>query len=259
VKRTLRAEWTKLRSVRSTGWALLAIVGLTVGLGAFFSALAETNVARAGAGDNDIVRDSLVGAYLGQIGVVAFATLAITSEYATGLILATFTAMPRRGAVLAAKALLVCATVLAVGLSASVASFVLGQHLLHGGGFVPPAYPYATLGDGPVQRAVLGTALFLGALALLSLGVGAVVRHSVTAVSVLLGLLFVPLVVAPLLPEDARELVQQSTPGAGLAVQQTVERADNLPIDPWAGVGVTFAWAAGALLLALVLIRRRDA
>jgi ABC-2 type transport system permease protein len=255
----LRAEGTKLRTLRSTLWALAAVYGLTVGLGAFFSAGSSTDVAVAGGGDNDIVRDSLVGVYLGQIGVVAFATVAITSEYATRLILATFAATPRRGTVLGAKAILVGGTVLAVGLVAGATAFVLGQHLLRGGGFVPPAYPEVTLADGPAQRAVVGSALFLCALALLSLGVGAILRHAAAAISVLLALLFVPLIVAPLLPDQTREIVQQATPGAGLAVQQTVDRSDALPIGPWSGLGVTFAWAAVALLVALWLVRRRDA
>lgn len=255
----LRAEWTKLRSLRSTWWALTAVFGLTVALGAFFSAGSSTDVDVAGGGDNDIVRDSLVGVYLGQIGVVAFATVAITSEYATRLVLATFSATPRRGTVLVAKAILVGGTVLAVGLAAAATAFVLGQELLRGGGFVPPAYPEQTLGDGPAQRAVVGSALFLCALAVLSLAVGAIVRHAAAVISILLGLLFVPLIVAPLLPEQTRELVQQTAPGAGVAVQQTVDRSDALPIGPWAGLGVTAAWAAGALLVALWLIHRRDA
>jgi ABC-2 type transport system permease protein len=259
VTRALRAEWTKLRTLRSTWWALTAVFGLTVGLGAFFSAGSSTDVDVAGGGDNDIVRDSLVGIYLGQIGVVAFATVAITSEYATRLILATFAAMPRRGTVLGAKALLVGGTVLAVGLAAAVTAFALGQELLRGGGFVPPAYPEVTLADGHAQRAVVGSALHLCALALLSLGVGAILRHAAATISFLLALLFVPLIVAPLLPEQTRELVQQTTPGAGFAVQQTVERGDALPIGPWTGLGVTFAWAAASLLLAFWLVRRRDA
>lgn len=257
--RALRAEWTKLRTLRSTWWALTAVFGLTVALGAFFSAGSSTDVDVAGGGDNDIVRDSLVGVYLGQIGVVAFATVAITSEYGTRLILATFAATPRRARVLVGKAILVGGTVLTVGLVACATAFVLGQRLLRDGGFVSPAYPEVNLGDGPAQRAVVGSALFLCALALLSLGVGAILRHGAAAISVLLALLFVPLVVAPLLPEQTREVVQQTTPGAGLAVQQTVDRADALPIGPWSGIGVTFAWAAAALLVALVLIRTRDA
>src|SRR4029450_6955692 len=84
-------------------------------------------------------------------------------------------------------------------------------------------------------------------------------RHSAAAISALLALLFVPLIFAPALPEHTRELVQKATPGAGVAVQQTVARGDAVPIARWTRRGVTFAWAAGALLLALFLIRRRDA
>ena len=257
----LRSEWTKLRTVRSTTWSMLLLLALTVGFGAVLAAGSDTdaNVAGGGPGDNDIVRDSLVGIYVGQFAVVAFATLAITSEYATRTILATFAAVPRRGAVLVAKATLVAGTVLAVSLVASTTAFVLGQHLLRDGGVAPPAYPEWTLADGPAQRAVLGSALFLTALALLSLGVGTIFRNGAATISTLLALLFVPLVAAPLLPEQAREIVQRVTPGAGFAVQQTVERTDALPIGPWAGLGVTFAWAGAALVVALWLIRRRDA
>jgi ABC-2 type transport system permease protein len=256
VTRVLRAEWTKLRTVRSTRWALLTIVGLTIGLSVF---LASGSSSMGGGGDNDIVRDSLIGVYLAQFAVVAFGVLAITSEYATRMIQTTFTAMPRRGRVLLAKALLVGSVVLVVGLAASMTAFLVGQRILRGNGYGPPGYPEWTLHDGPAQRAVFGSALLLTAIALLSLAVGAILRHSAAAISALLALLFVPLIFAPTLPEHTRELVQQATPGAGFAVQQTVARGDAIPIGHWTGLGVTFAWAAGALLLALFLVRRRDA
>jgi hypothetical protein len=126
-----------------------------------------------GPGDNDIVRDSLVGVYLAQFAVVTFGVLAITSEHATGMIHTTFTAMPRRGRVLLAKALLVGGTVLALALASSLTAFFVGQRLLRDNGYAPPAYPEWTLQDGPAQRAVFGSALLLTAIALLSLGVGA--------------------------------------------------------------------------------------
>ena len=254
----LRAEWTKLHTVRSTRWTLLAILALTVGFSLLLAAGSESTGTGAG-GDNDIVRDSLVGVYLAQFAVVAFGVLAITSEYSTRLIDTTFAAVPRRGRVLFVKALLVGGTVLVAGLAASMTSFVAGQHVLRGNGYAPPGYPEWTLHDGPAQRAVVGSALLLAAIALLSLGVGAILRHSAVAISALLALLFIPLVVAPTLPEGARELVQKITPGAGFAVQQTVARDDALPIGHWSGLAVTVAWAAGSLLLALVLICRRDA
>src|SRR5262245_36033268 len=229
--RVLRAEWTKLLTIRSTKWTMLAVFGLTVGLGALLAAGSESIPAGAG-GDNDLVRDSLVGSYAAQFAVVAFGVLAFTSEYATRMILATFAAIPGRARVLVAKALLVGSTVFVVALATVATAFVLGQHLLRESGYSPPGYPAWSLADGPAQRAVLGTALFLSAVALLSLGVGAIVRHTAPAITSLLALLFIPLMFAPFLPERTRELVQQVTPGAGFAVQQTVPRGDALPIDP---------------------------
>jgi ABC-2 type transport system permease protein len=258
VTAALRAEWTKLRTVRSTGWTVVLILALTAGFSLLLASGSSSTPPGAG-GDNDIVRDSLVGVYLAQFAVVAFGVLAFTSEYATGLIHVTFAAMPRRGCVLAVKALLVGATALLAGLAATVTSFVAGQRVLRDNGYSPPGYPEWTLQDGPARRAVIGSALLLAAIAILGLAGGAIFRHSATAISTLLGLLFVPLIFAPLLPERTGDLVQKTTPGAGFAVQQTVARDDSIPIDPWVGLGVSFAWAAGALFLAYVLIRRRDA
>lgn len=254
----LGAEWTKLRTVRSARWTLLAVFGLTVGLSLLLASGSSSTPPGAG-GDNDLVRDSLVGVYLALFAVVAFGVVAITSEYATGLIHATFAAMPRRARVLLAKALLVGGAVFVVGLVASTTSFAVGQYVLRDNGYAPPGYPEWTLDDGPAQRAVIGSALLLAAIALLSLGVGAILRHGAAAISFLLALMFVPLVFANTLPENVRDLVQKTTPGAGFAVQQTVPRDDALAIDPWAGLGVSFTWAAAALLLAVVLIRVRDA
>jgi len=255
---TLRAEWTKLRTVRNVRWTLLAILGLTVGLSLLLASGSSSTPAGAG-GDNDLMRDSLVGVYLALFAVVAFGVVAITSEYATGMIHATFTAMPGRGRVLLAKAFLVGVSVLVVGLIASTVSFVVAQHVLRDNGYSPPGYPEWTLQDGPAQRAIVGSALLLAAIAVLSLGVGAILRHGAAAISILLALLFVPLVFANTLPDHVRDVVQKTSPGAGFAVQQTVARDDALPIGPWAGLGVTFAWAAAALLIAVVLIRFRDA
>ena len=254
----LSAEWTKLRTVRSTGWTVVLILALTAGFSLLLASGSSSTPPGAG-GDNDIVRDSLVGVYLAQFAVVAFGVLAFTSEYATGLVQVTFAVMPRRGRVLAAKALLVGVTVLVGGLAATATSFVAGQRVLRDNGYSPPGYPEWTLHDGPAQRAVIGSALLLAAIALLGLGIGAIFRHSAAAISTLLALLFVPLIFAPLLPERAGDLVRQATPGAGFAVQQTVARDDAIPINPWAGLGVSFAWTAGALLLAYLLLRRRDA
>jgi ABC-2 type transport system permease protein len=252
----LRAEWTKLRTVRSTTWALLAIAGLTIGVGAVGCASSHTAGGSPGQPSGDsVVMLSLAGVYVAQIAAVAFGVLAICSEYATGTIRVTFAGNPRRSQVLAAKLAIVAALTLGVGSVATVIAFHLGQALLRGNGFVDDnGYPAATLGDAETLRTVAVAIVYVGVLAVLSLGVAAIVRHTATAISVLLGVLFVPWVVGQLLPQKLGEGLEKATPMIGLAAQER-----GAPIGPWAGLAVTAAWAAAAVVVALWLIRRRDA
>jgi ABC-2 type transport system permease protein len=264
----MRAELTKLRSLPSTGWSLLATVGLTLLLSYVVAASVDTSGSAPGCapgapgcGDEDVILNGLSGIAFGQIGIAAFAALAITSEYATGTIRTTLTAMPRRGRVLAGKITVVGGLCLLAGLGAALAAFFLSQPLMHGNGFVPEqGYPIASLTDEPVARAVIGSGLYLALVGLLSLGIGVIVRHTAAAVTTVLGLLFVPFIMGLVLPESARELFQRYSPmSAGLAIQRTVERVDSVPIGVWAGLGVLAIWAAAALIGAFVVLQRRDA
>jgi hypothetical protein len=260
MRRVLQAEWTKLRSVRSATWSLVALVALTVLFSALVGAGSDTTGCDPGRDDcNDVVADSLGGVYVGQFAVVALAVLAISSEYATGMIRTTFAAVPQRRRVLAAKALTVAGTVLILGLVTAVASYVVTRSLLAGNGFVAEnGYPDAALAD--LARPVFGTALYLTALALLAFGLAVVLRHTAAAISTVLALLWVPILVPALLPEDIADHVLRLAPmTAGLAVQRTVERFDSVPIEPWAGLGVIWLYAALALAAAFWLIARRDA
>jgi hypothetical protein len=256
---TLRSEWTKLRSEPHNTRSLLAVVVLTVGLTAFLTTVGSTNANEVGgAGDDDVVRNSLFGVVLGQVAVVTFASRTFTGEFGTGLIHTTFVATPRRVEVLVAKLLTTGGMVLAASLVACVTSFLVAQPLLHEGGFVAPAYPKVSLTDGPALRAVVGTALFLTVVALLTVAVSAVLRHGAATLSLLLGMLLAPTIVAAALSENIREWVLKLGPSAGLAIQQTRERPDDIDLAPWAGLGVTCAWAAAAVLLAAWVLRRRD-
>jgi ABC-2 type transport system permease protein len=254
----LVAEWTKLRSVRSSGWSLAGLLLLTVLFAALVCASHSTEGAGPGGGQ-DVVMLSLFGIYFGQLAAMAFAVIAVTSEYGTGLIRATFAANPRRRTVLAAKALVVAAPVLIVGTVASFASFLVGQAILHGNGFVAAnGYPAASLADGDTLRAVVGTGLYVTAVALLSLGVGAILRHTAAAITVMAGLVFLPVIAGSILGESAADWIERLCPTvAGFAVQATTDR--EFAIAPLAGLGVTFAYAAAALLAAAWLIQRRDA
>src|SRR6266498_1114904 len=253
--RVLLAEWTKLRTVRSTtAWALLAVLGLTVGLSAFVCSALDTD---AGAlSDNDSIAPSVAGVYISQIAVVALAVLAITGEYASGMIRTSFTAVPRRREVLAAKALVLAAVTLVTGLAASLVSFLVGQPILAGNGFV--ATP---LGDPEALRSVVGSGLYLAVLAMLGLGVGTVVRRPAGAISATLGLLFGPLVVAMFLPGQLQKAALDYGPmTAGLAIQLTKPAgiiAGTVPVAPWTGFAVFCAYAAVALLAAFWLVGRR--
>lgn len=265
--RVVRAEWTKLRSVPSTAWSLLALIGLTVLLGLFVAASFDTTggvpgcrPGAPGCGDEDVVMNGLSGVAFGQFAVVAIATLAATGEFATGTIRATLTAVPHRSTALAAKALVVAVVCLAVGLVASVVAFLVSQPVQHGNGFVPEqGYPIVSLADEPALRAVVGSGLYLALVGLLSLGVGVIIRHTAAAITTMFGLLLVPFIVALLLPEQQREFVQRYSPmSAGMVIQRTVDRVDSVPIGVWAGLGVLAGWAVAALVGGFVMINRRD-
>ena len=251
----LRMEWIKLRSLRSTAWALLAVVGLTVGLGVVSCATSHTDGAGPGDAKDLVVGLSLVGVYFAQVAAVAFGALAICSEYATGTIRATFIANPRRRGVLAAKAAIVGALVVGAGAAAALAAFWIGQAILHAKGYTSEnGYPPASLGDGDTLRRVAVAAAYPMILAVLSLGIAAIVRNTAAAISVILGVLFVPWIVGQLLPEHIAHAIEEATPMAGIAAQE-----DGAPIGPWVGLGVTVAWAVAALAVAMWLIARRDA
>ncbi len=265
----LHSEWTKLRSIRSnTSW-VIGIVVLTV----LFTALLAygghtdanqtpecmaTGAPRGCAGDDDVVVNALRGVYLGQVVVIVFSALAITTEYTTGLIRHTFLAIPRRGRVLAAKTIIVSSTVLVSSALASIIAFVIAQPLLQQGGFEPPAYPMMTLSDPAAIRAVAGSAIYMTALSLIGVGIGTVIRNSSTAITFLTSLVLLPLATGWMLTGAVRDVVLSVLPTAGLEIQRTVEGPGALPVGPWGGLAVTLAWAVISLLAAWWSIRRRD-
>lgn len=261
-RQAIRSEWVKLRTVRSTYWSLLLLAGVSILFTSWAASESETQGGSPGVrGDNDLVHDSLNGIWFGQVAVAVLAVLVVTSEYSTGMIRATFAANPRRRAVLAAKTALVSALVLVVGVAVSAACFQVGQWILRGNGFTyEGGYPAVTLGDSEALRAVLLSGVYLGLLAVFSLGVGTILRHTAGAITIVLATLLAPVIAMDFLPEHLTEPVEKfSLMGAGLALQQTVERPDNIPLSPQAGLAMVATYAAVALLGALWLIGRRDA
>ena len=252
------AEWTKARTLASTGWLLLAAVILTVTVSA---AVAGAVTCPAGNCAEDPAKISLTGIYLGQAVVAIMAVLMISGEYSTGMIRVTLAAIPRRAAVLVAKAVVLTGLVLAAGVVAVLASVLAGHLILTGHGIDPAhGYPSLSLASASVLRAAVGSDLYLALIALLSLGIATAVRDSASAVGVVLGLLYLfPIVGAVRGGSHLGRLSQQVGPmTAGLAIQATTGLRD-LPVSPWAGLGVLAAWAAAALLAGGLLLRLRDA
>jgi ABC-2 type transport system permease protein len=239
---TLHAEWTKVRTVPGTGWLLAGVVALTVPLGALAAATTSAG--------GDPAKSALTGVALGQAIVAVLAVATISGEYGTGMIRTTFTASPRRLEVLAAKASVVTGLVLAAGVVAVAGSVLAGRALLPGG------LPL----DGPVLRAATGSVLYLGLIALLSVGVAALVRDAAVATGLVLALLYLTPIIATLVSDPVwHARVQKLSPmTAGLAVQTTVD-IDALPVAPWSGLGILALWSAGALTAGGLALRLRDA
>jgi ABC-2 type transport system permease protein len=258
LREALHAEWTKLRTLPGTPWLLAAIIVLTV---AVSTAAAAAVTCPSGGCRVDPAKLSLTGIDLGQAVVAILAVVAISSEYSTGMIRTTITAMPRRTTALAAKAAIVTGLVLAAGTIAVLGSLLAGRLILSGHGFTPAhSYPPLSLGDGPVLRAAAGSVLYLALIALLSLGIATIIRDSGAAIGTVLGLLYLSSIIAAVVnsPHWHNGIERYAPMNAGLAIQATTGLR-RLPISPWAGLGVLAAWAAAALLTGGLLLRLRDA
>ena len=211
--------------------------------------------------------DLLFGTFPALMVLVVVATLTITTEYRYGLIRGTLSAGPRRGRVLAAKAVVLADVTFATSVVATVVALPLWLRLIRGLGiFVFPAPPVVLL------RAEVGTAAVLAVVAVFALAVGTVLRRSATAVTTVVATTVLPYLLAltPFLPPPMAQWLTRFTPAAGLAVQQTLVRYPQVdtvytpangyyPLPPWAGFAVLCGYTAFALGLAAVLLRRRDA
>lgn len=219
MRESLHAEWTKLRTLASTFWLLLAAAAVTAAVSA--AAAAAVRCPSGGCADGP-AKISLTGIYLGQAVIAVLAVMAVSGEYGTGMIRLTLTATPRRLAVLAAKAAVLTALVLAAGAIAVFGSLLAGTLILPGHGIgLSHGYPGISPGVGAVLRAAFGSVLYLALIALLSLGAATAVREA-AAIGAVLGLLYVLPIIAVFAGNAAlsRHLQQIAPMTAGLAIRQ---------------------------------------
>jgi ABC-type transport system involved in multi-copper enzyme maturation permease subunit len=205
----------------------------------------------------DPTQSSVVGlALLGQLVIVVLGTLAITSEYSTGMIRTSLTVMPRRGVLFGAKAAVFAAVGLVVAFLTSFAAFFIGQSLL------ASTHVSATLSQPNVLRAVIGSAVYIALCGLFAFGLGAILRSTAGAMTTAYGLLFLLPELAKALPSSWYADVDRWLPGGDFVNAVTgTQSVNNNPhlFSAWGELAVFAAYTVILLVLGATLFRTRDA
>jgi ABC-2 type transport system permease protein len=259
LRHALHAEWTKVRTVPGPAWLLLGLAALSIAVST--AAVGATRCPQNLACPVDTTKLSLTGIQLGQAVAAILAVVMVSNEYSSGMMRVTLAAVPRRPVVLVAKAVLLAALVLVAGAVAVGGSVLAGHLILPGHGFTAArGFPPVWLSYGPTLRAAGGSVLYLGLIALMSLGVAVMVRDSAVSIGVVLGLLYMfPIVLSFVGNGDWQHRLERWTPTvAGLTIGDTTGLR-GLAISPWGGLGVLALWAAAALLAGGLVFRFRDA
>jgi ABC-2 type transport system permease protein len=286
----LASEFTKLRSVRSTYWTLGALFIVSVGLGIAITAGTAANFANnpGNKAGFDATQASL-GAFfeIGQLIIAVLGAMVITSEYSTGMIRTSLTAMPRRGTLFLSKLLVFTGVTLVIALVTSFVAFFVGQAALSGSGVSASLFHSTTVpanaiasgpagpGNGPgtvtfqgidvihastVLNSLIGDALFVTLAAMIAFGLGAIIRHTAGAITSAIGLLFVLSIIIQLLPDTWRWDTMRFFPdAAGRVVWATVGPDNPHMWSAWPQLGVTAIWAFVLIGIGAYLFRKRDA
>lgn len=253
--RVVLSEWTKLRSLRSTVYSMLAAVVVVVGLAILVPLVTVSHWPPRDPGEAlgfDATARTLAGGFLAQLAIGTLGVLLITGEYATGMIRATMSAVPRRLPVLWAKVGVFAGATLALMVPTMLVAFFIGQSIL------TRKHLEVGLGDPGVLRAVIGSALYLTVVGVIGLGLGALLRNTAAGISSLFGILFVLPIIVHFLPSSWADPVNKYLPSnAGQVI--TNVKLDPSALAPWVGFGVFCGYAVLILAAAAVTMRRRDA
>jgi ABC-type transport system involved in multi-copper enzyme maturation permease subunit len=255
----VRSEWTKLRSVRSTPWSLLAMAAISIGLMALIAWLRVGQRwdrldpgERAGLIHNPLNLILARPEFFAQLVVAVLGVLVISAEYSTGMIRSTLQSQPRRLTIFGAKIVVLAAVMLVVGEAIAFAAFFVGRQII-------AKHITVNLSDPGVTRSVIGLGLFVAVLGLFSLAFGAILRHTAGAITAVIGLNLIISPLTQLLPDSWGAHVNAWMPvNAGVLILQPQQRPGDL-LSPWQGLAVFGGWTVLVLIVAAVMFQRRDA
>ena len=253
--RVILSEWTKLHSLRSTRWSLLVAVVLTIGLPALFAAVTSSHWGSMNPherADRHPLDIALAGVNLSQLAIGVLGVLVITGEYATGMIRASFIAVPKRLPVLWAKIVVFAVVSFVLSLPAVIAAFFISQAILSKHNILQISFSH-----GGVARSVIGGAVYLMLFGIFCLAMGAIVRNTAGGIAAFVGIFFV---IPPLLnvfPTSWQDAINPWIPNsAGRSIFQLTHGTHSL--SPWGGLAIFLLYIAAAVAIAAVLLVRRD-
>ncbi|MER5709456.1 ABC transporter permease [Streptomyces sp. NPDC002122] len=252
----LQSEWTKIRTVSSTVWTLASALLVTVVMSAALCALFKStfdDLNEVEQATFDPTFASFSGMILGQLAMVVFGVLVVGTEYSSGMIRTSLAAVPQRATFLFSKIAVAGGFALVVGLATSFLSFFLGQALL--------GEHRTTLGADNVLRAVVGGGLYMGLIAIFSMGVAAMLRSSMLSLGILVPFFFLISQILSAVPK-AKEVARYFPDQAGSKIMQVVPDAmgtEKAPYGPWGGLGIMLIWVAAAVLGGYLVMKKRDA
>jgi hypothetical protein len=255
----LRAEWTKIRSVRSTIWSLAVFVVVAIGFSTLLALVIANQWNKPGPHPEHatIASDPTgvifgAGFGLGQLAIGVLGVIVITSEYSSGAIRSSLLAVPRRIPMLVAKCLVFAALTLVVSAVTVFAVFFIATTIYH-------PHVTITLSQPGVTRAVIGGILYLTLLGLFSMAIGGLIRHTAGAIATVVALILVVPPLIGLIPDSIGQHIRAYMPTqAGQLIGQTSQQSGDL-LSPWQGFGVFCLWIAALLIAWGWLLKHRDA
>ena len=253
--RVALSEWTKLHSLRSTRWSLLVGFLLTIALPVLFAAITSSHwgsMSPHERADRHPLDIALAGVNLSQLAIAVLGVLVITGEYSTGMIRASFTAVPKRLPVLWAKAAVFGSVAFLLMLPAVLIAFFASQAILSRHHLLQISFSHPG-----VTRSVIGGAVYLMLVGIFALGIGAILRNTAGGIATFAGIFFVIPPLMNVLPTSWNNAISQYLPSeAGRQIFSLTRGAHSLsPL--WGGL-LFVGYCALTLAIAAVLLVRRD-